>query len=201
MALKYTERMGISFDHFLQDVSNKRQDQWGGSVPNRARFGLDVARALVDSVGAERVGFRLSPWNTWQSMKMADPVPQFAYFVEQLKQLKLAYLHIIESRVINNVDCEKTEGINFLLDIWCRTSPVLVAGGYNAENVQVAMEEEYKNNDVAVVFGRHFLANPDLPFRLRHQLPLNGYDRSSFYTATQEKGYADYPFSTEFTNI
>ncbi|KAJ6191032.1 hypothetical protein N7519_001053 [Penicillium mononematosum] len=172
-----------------------------GSVPNRARFGLDVARVLVDAVGPERVGFRLSPWNTWQSMKMADPVPQFAYFVEQLKQLKLAYLHVIESRVINNVDCEKTEAINFLLDIWGRTSPVLVAGGYNAENVQVAMEEEYKNNDVAVVFGRHFLANPDLPFRLRHQLPLNGYDRSSFYTATQEKGYADYPFRTEFTKI
>lgn len=192
---------GYLVDQFLQDVSNERQDQWGGSVPNRARFGLDVARALVNAVGPERVGFRLSPWNTWQSMKMTDPVPQFAYFVEQLKQLKLAYLHVIESRVINNVDCEKTEGINFLLDIWGRTSPVLVAGGYNAENVQVAMEGEYKNNDVAVVFGRHFLANPDLPFRLRHRLPLNGYDRSSFYTATQEKGYADYPFSTEFMKI
>jgi NADPH2 dehydrogenase len=189
---------GYLVDQFLQDVSNQRRDQWGGNISNRARFGLEVARALVDAIGPEKVGFRLSPWNTWQGMKMADPVPQFTYFVEQLKSLKLAYLHIIESRVINNVDCERTEGINFLLDIWGRTSPVLVAGGYNPENVHAAIEEDYKNNNVAVVFGRHFLANPDLPFRIQYGLPLNRYDRSSFYTATQEVGYADYPFSAEF---
>lgn len=190
---------GYLVDQFLQDVTNQRSDQWGGSIPNRARFGLDIAKALVDAVGPERVGFRLSPWNTWQGMKMVDPVPQFAYFVEQLKDLKLAYLHVIESRVINNVDCEKGESIDFLLDIWRDTSPVLVAGGYNADNLEDAVKE-YKNNDVAVVFGRHFLANPDLPFRLRHRIPLNGYNRESFYSAMQENGYADYPFSSEFLN-
>lgn len=191
---------GYLVDQFLQDVSNRRVDQWGGNVPNRARFGLEVARAVVDAVGAERVGFRLSPWNTWQGMKMADPVPQFTFLVEQLNSLKLAYLHVIESRVINNVDCEKTESINFLLDIWGRTSPVLVAGGYDQDNVHAAIRDDYKENDVAVVFGRHFLANPDLPFRIQHQLPLNPYDRSSFYTATQEAGYTDYPFSAEFVS-
>jgi 2,4-dienoyl-CoA reductase-like NADH-dependent reductase (Old Yellow Enzyme family) len=189
---------GYLVDQFLQDVSNTRHDRWGGSISNRARFGLEVVRALVDAVGPEKVGFRLSPWNTWQGMKMDDPVPQFTYFVEQLKNFKIAYLHVVESRVINNVDCENTEGISFLLDIWGRTSPVLVAGGYNPDNVQV-IEEDYKDNDVAVVFGRHFLANPDLPFRLQHRLPLNRYDRSSFYTATEELGYTDYPFSAEFT--
>jgi 2,4-dienoyl-CoA reductase-like NADH-dependent reductase (Old Yellow Enzyme family) len=191
---------GYLVDQFLQDISNQRQDQWGGSVPNRARFGIEVAQALVDAIGAEKVGFRLSPWNTWQSMKMADPIPQFTYLVEHLKALKLAYLHVIESRVINNVDCEKAESINFLLDIWGKTSPVLVAGGYNPENVQAAFED-YKNNDVAVVFGRHFLANPDLPFRLQHQLALNSYDRSRFYAAQQAAGYADYPFSPEFEKV
>lgn len=189
---------GYLVDQFMQDVTNQRQDQWGGSVPNRARFGLEVAKALVDAVGAEKVGFRLSPWNTWQSMKMADPVPQFSYFVEQLKTLKLAYLHVVESRVINNIDCEKGESLKFLLDIWGKTSPVLVAGGYNPGNVEGAYGDEYKNNDVAVVFGRHFISNPDLPFRIQHQLPLTPYDRSSFYTATQAAGYGDYPFSAEF---
>lgn len=188
---------GYLVDQFLQDVSNQRTDGWGGNVPNRARFGLEVAKELVEAVGADRVGFRLSPWNTWQGMKMVDPVSQFGYLVERLKELKLAYLHLIESRVINNVDCEKTEGIDFLLDIWGKTSPVLVAGGYKPENVDAAFNE-YKGNDVAVVFGRHFLANPDLPFRLKHQLPLNRYDRDSFYAAMQEAGYADYPFSLEF---
>ncbi|KAJ5749185.1 uncharacterized protein N7511_010881 [Penicillium nucicola] len=188
---------GYLVDQFLQDISNQRRDQWGGSVKNRARFAVEVAETLVEAVGADRVGFRLSPWNTWQGMKMDDPVPQFAYLVERLKGLKLAYLHLIESRVINNIDCEKAEGIEFLLDIWGKTSPVLVAGGYKADNVDAAFEE-YQSNDVAVVFGRYFLANPDLPFRLKHQLPLNKYDRDSFYAAMQEAGYADYPFSAEF---
>ncbi|CAG8939545.1 unnamed protein product [Penicillium salamii] len=190
---------GYLVDQFLQDVSNQRQDQWGGSVPNRARFGLEVAKALVEAVGAEKVGFRISPWNTWQGMKMADPVPQFSYLVEQLKDLKLAYLHVVESRVINNVDCEKTESIKPFLDIWGKTSPVLVAGGYNPSNTAAAFEDEYKDNDIAVVFGRHFISNPDLPFRLKHQIPLTKYDRSTFYAAMSEDGYAEYPFSAEFT--
>jgi 2,4-dienoyl-CoA reductase-like NADH-dependent reductase (Old Yellow Enzyme family) len=191
---------GYLVDQFLQDVTNRRSDQWGGDVPNRARFAVEVARALVDAVGADRVGFRVSPWNTWQGMRMVDPVPQFTYLVEQLKELKLAYLHVIESRVINNVDTEKTEGIEFLLDIWGKTSPVLVAGGYNAENAEAAFEE-YKNNDIAVVFGRHFLANPDLPLRIQKGLPLNKYDRSTFYAAMSEEGYANYPFSPEFLEL
>ncbi|KAJ5988122.1 hypothetical protein N7481_003332 [Penicillium waksmanii] len=188
---------GYLVDQFLQDVSNQRNDRWGGNIPNRARFALEVTKALVEAVGSERVGFRTSPWNTWQGMKMADPAPQFAYLVEQLRELKLAYLHVIESRVINNVDCEKGESIAFLLDIWGRTAPVFVAGGYNADNFEDA-PREYENNDVAVVFGRHFLANPDLPFRLRYQIGLNRYNRDSFYSAMKEDGYADYPFSPEF---
>ena len=188
---------GYLVDQFLQDVTNKRNDRWGGNVANRARFGLEVAHALVDAVGAERVGFRVSPWNTWQGMKMADPVPQFSYFVEKLKEMNLGFLHVIESRVINNVDCEKTEGIDFLLKIWEKTSPVLVAGGYTPANAEEALAG-YKENDVAVVFGRHFLANPDLPFRIQRGLALNKYDRASFYSPMQEEGYADYPFSAEF---
>ncbi|KAL4814261.1 hypothetical protein BDW67DRAFT_192252 [Aspergillus spinulosporus] len=191
---------GYLVDQFLQDVTNKRTDSWGGSIPNRARFGLEVAWALVEAVGADRVGFRLSPWNTWQGMKMADPVPQFSYLAMKLKELKLAYLHVIESRVINNIDCDKTEGIEFLLEVWGKTSPVLVAGGYNPANAETAFAE-YKMNDIAVVFGRHFIANPDLPFRIREGLPLNKYDRDSFYAFMQAAGYTDYPFSKEFLGV
>ncbi|KAL4787732.1 hypothetical protein BJX76DRAFT_318201 [Aspergillus varians] len=191
---------GYLVDQFLQDGTNQRADRWGGSIPNRARFGVEVARALVEAIGAERVGFRVSPWNTWQGMGMSDPVPQFTYLVEQLKEMKLAYLHVVESRVVNNVDCEKTEGIEFLLRVWGRTSPVLVAGGYTPSNAEAAFEE-YGDNEVGVVFGRHFLANPDLPFRIRHGVPLNQYHRESFYSPMQEEGYADYPFSEEFLGV
>lgn len=187
---------GYLVDQFLQDVSNQRRDRWGGSIDNRARFGLEVARAVSDAIGPQKVGFRLSPWNTWQGMKMDNPVPQFSYFVEQLRGMKLAYLHLIESRVINNVDCEQGESNAVFLDIWGNTSPVLVAGGYNPENVEAALAE-YRGHTVGVVFGRHFLANPDLPLRIRDGLPLNAYRRESFYTPMQEEGYLDYPFSSQ----
>jgi 2,4-dienoyl-CoA reductase-like NADH-dependent reductase (Old Yellow Enzyme family) len=185
---------GYLVDQFIQDVSNCRNDQWGGDIPNRARFALEVARTVADAIGAERVGFRLSPWNTWQGMRMMDTIPQFTYLVENLRPLGLAYLHIIESRVIKNVDCEKQGSIKFLLDVWSKSSPVLVAGGYSPGNVETAIQRDYRDHEVAVVFGRHFLANPDLPFRIRHQVPLNQYHRESFYTAMQEYGYTDYPF-------
>ncbi|KAJ5113847.1 hypothetical protein N7456_002381 [Penicillium angulare] len=189
---------GYLVDQFIQDVSNHRRDRWGGSIENRARYGIEVSRAIVDAIGSDRVGFRISPWNTWQGMKMQEPIPQFSYLLEELKRLSLAYLHVIESRVVNNVDCEKKEGIEFALNIWGKTSPVLVAGGYTPENSLSAIDDEYVQNDVLIVFGRSFLANPDLPHRIQYKLPLNKYDRASFYTPQQSEGYLDYPFSDDF---
>ncbi|KAF7555449.1 hypothetical protein G7Z17_g2166 [Cylindrodendrum hubeiense] len=187
---------GYLVDQFLQDTCNRRKDDWGGSVENRAEFALRVAAAVVDAIGADRVGFRISPWSTFQGMKMADAEPQFVYLVSKLKDMKLAYLHIIESRVMNNIDVEKVEGIEFLLDIWRGTSPILVAGGFSPDSARKAVDEEYQQyGDVAVVFGRHFIANPDLPLRVKNGLPLNKYDRSTFYTPMSETGYLDYPFS------
>ncbi|KAK6215135.1 nadh:flavin oxidoreductase nadh oxidase [Colletotrichum tabaci] len=189
---------GYLVDQFLQDTCNKRTDQWGGSVENRARFGVDVAAALVDAVGADRVGFRISPYSNFQGMRMEDPVPQFSALARRLRELGLAYLHVIESRVNNWEDIEKVEGIEFLLEIWDNVSPVLVAGGFTPELAQKAVDEEYAKWDVAVVFGRHFLANPDLPFRIKHGLPLNKYDRNTFYTPSIPQGYIDYPFHPDF---
>ncbi|KAL2825787.1 hypothetical protein BDW59DRAFT_161458 [Aspergillus cavernicola] len=189
---------GYLIDQFLQDVTNHRRDGWGGSVEKRARFGVEVLKSMVDAVGAERVGVRLSPWNTWQGMKMEDPVPQFAYLIRELRGMKPAYLHLVESRVINNVDTEKVEGLEPFLEAWGTEAPILVAGGYNAENTREAVDVEYRKYNVAVAFGRHFLANPDLPFRLQTKLSLNKYDRASFYTPLLEAGYLDYPFSPEF---
>ncbi|KAH8809198.1 NADH:flavin oxidoreductase/NADH oxidase [Xylogone sp. PMI_703] len=189
---------GYLVDQFLQDNCNKRCDSWGGSVANRAKFALEIAAALVEAIGKDKVGFRISPFSLFQGMRMKDPIPQFAYLVEQLKLLQLAYLHIIESRVNNFVDVEKTDSIEFFLEIWGNTSPVFVAGGYTPENAATAVDDEYKNYDVAVVFGRHFLANPDLPYRIKHGLPLNKYDRASFYTPLLPVGYTDYPFYSDF---
>jgi len=189
---------GYLIDQFLQDVSNQRTDQWGGSIENRARFGLEVSKAVVEAIGAEKVGIRMSPFSEFQGMKMKDPVPQFSYYTQQLKKLNLAYIHVVESRIIGNTDIEATDKVNFLVDIWNNQSPVLIAGGFTQESAYETADKEYKNNDVAIVFGRYFISNPDLVFRVKNRIPFTAYDRSKFYNAKEVDGYTTWAFSKEF---
>ncbi|KAG9188363.1 NADPH2 dehydrogenase [Alternaria panax] len=190
---------GYLVDQFLQDTCNQRRhDTWGGSVENRSRFGIEVAKAVSAAIGSDRVGFRLSPWSSFQGMLMSDPIPTFSYLAAQLKELQLGYLHIIESRVNNNVDCESTKSVDFLLDVWNNVTPVLIAGGNTPDNAFEAADERYGALDIVFVFGRHFLSNPDLPYRLRNGVELNKYDRRTFYTPESPQGYIDYPFSKGF---
>jgi len=189
---------GYLIDQFTQDTCNKRTDAWGGSVEKRARFGLEVAKAVVGAIGAEKTGIRLSPYSSFQGMKMADPVPQFSYLAKGLKELKLAYLHVVESRVDGNADVESTDKVDFLIDIWGKTSPVLVAGGFRPASAKRAVDEEYADHDIAIVFGRYFISNPDLPFRIQKGIELTPYNRDTFYKAKSTDGYTDYPFSKEW---
>ncbi|KAF2139790.1 uncharacterized protein K452DRAFT_352149 [Aplosporella prunicola CBS 121167] len=189
---------GYLVDQFTQDNCNKRSDRWGGSVENRARFAIETAKAVAEAVGAERLGMRLSPWSVFQGMKMKDPLPQFSYLIKELKKLKLGHLHVVESRVTNSEDIEKVEGIEFALDIWDNQSPVFVAGGFKPDSAKKAVDEEYKDKNIAVVFGRYFISTPDLVFRIQNGISPNQYDRSTFYLPMAEQGYLDYPFSEEF---
>ena len=192
---------GYLIDQFTQDNCNKRQDAWGGSVEKRSRFAVEVAKAVVEAIGAEKTGIRLSPFSSFQGMKMEDPVPQFTDLTLKLKELQLAYLHVVESRVSGNADIESTDKINFMVDIWTQgsgTTPVLIAGGFKADSAKRAVNEEYVDKDVGVVFGRLFISNPDLVYRLKEGLELEKYDRGTFYNPKSEKGYTDYPFSSEF---
>lgn len=86
-------------DQFLQDTCNQRLDKWGGYIENRARFAIEVATAVANATGANKVGYRISPWSTFQGIRIVDPIPQFSYLVEKLRDLKLGYLHVVESRV------------------------------------------------------------------------------------------------------
>jgi len=189
---------GYLVDQFLQDVSNKRTDAWGGSIEKRARFGLEVTKAVVEAIGAERTGIRMSPYSPFQGMKMKDPEPQFSYYTEQLKKFKLAYIHVVESRIRGNADIEATEKINFIADIWGTTSPVFIAGGFRQDSAKKEVDEEYKDRDVAIVFGRYFISNPDLVFRVKEGIPFTQYDRDTFYNKTEVRGYTDWPFSKEW---
>ncbi|KAH8780878.1 NADPH dehydrogenase [Diaporthe sp. PMI_573] len=189
---------GYLVDQFIQDVSNQRTDRWGGSIENRARFALEIAKAVTEAVGSDRTGIRLSPFSDFQSMRMADPEPQFSYLVRELKKYKLAYIHLVETRVSGSTDIETTDKINFLVDIWDNQSPVLLAGGFRSASAVAAVDEQYPNRDVVVVFGRYFISNPDLVFRLQKGIELASYDRGTFYNPGEPDGYITYPFSKEY---
>ncbi len=129
---------------------------------------------------------------------MKEPVPQFSDVISKAKSLGLGYIHLIEPRVSNNVDLEHSviETLDFAINLW--DGPILLAGGYNPDNAKQTIDDKYPNKDIMVMFGRHFVSNPDLVFRIKKSLALNHYDRSTFYTAKNPVGYLDYPFSTEF---
>ncbi|KAJ4490725.1 NADH:flavin oxidoreductase/NADH oxidase [Lentinula aciculospora] len=192
---------GYLIDQFLQDVSNRRSDDYGGSVENRCRFTLEVTKAVVDAVGEERTGMRIGPWVPFQGMGMVDPIPTFTYLVSHLKVLypKFAYLHVIEPGVSAGSYVETSPSIsnNFIRNIWL-PRPLITAGKYTRDTAIKVAEEAVATRGELIAFGKVFLANPDLPTRLRNNLPLNDYDKATFYIPgdTSGKGYTDYSFYT-----
>jgi NADPH2 dehydrogenase len=116
--------------------------------------------------------------------------------MKRLDAFKLAYLHLVEARVAGNADTESADTLNSLLPHYT-SSPVLIAGGFKADEARKLMED-HKDRDVVVVFGRYFISTPDLVFRLQKGIEFTPYDRDSFYIPKSEKGYTDYPFSEEW---
>lgn len=183
---------GYLLDQFLQDGSNKRTDNYGGSIENRARLLLEVVDSAIEVFGKGRVGVRLSPYGTFNDMSDSNPIALFSYVLEQLNAKQIAYVHVIEPRATS------AGGNDAVLDNAPSTAELfknkfsgvfISAGGYNAENAKEAVE---KGQADAVAFGRLYIANPDLAERLQQNAPLNKYDRNTFYGGT-EKGYTDYP--------
>jgi len=178
---------GYLIDQFLRDGSNRRIDRYGGSVANRARFLLEVTEALVGVAGAERVGVHLSPTNPFNDMMDSHPAAVFGYAAEQLAAFKLAYLHIVEpgdgDRLANG---ERPDG-KFFRARWPR--PLILNRGYDLVRANAAIADGTAD---LVSFATLYLANPDLPERLRRGGPFNAPDRATFYGGG-ERGYTDYP--------
>lgn len=186
---------GYLLDQFLQDTSNVRGDEYGGSVENRSRLLFEILKATGEAVGPERVGLRLSPWSRFQGMGMEDPIPQFEDVIGKAGRLGLAYLHLVEPRVSGAEDQASSETLDFAYKLW--NGPLLVAGGHDVSSAK-RLVEEYAEKDIVVTFGRHFIANPDLVYRAKKDLPLGKYERNSFYVRNSAEGYVDYPFSAEY---
>lgn len=189
---------GYLVDQFTQDTCNQRNDAWGGSIEKRAKFGIEVAKAVAGAIGPEKTSFRISPWCRHHGMGMDNPVPQFVHLLQELQKLKLAYLHIIEARVSGNEDSHFTESIDVFVEAWNNTSPLIVAGGYTAESAKQAVDGKYHDRDILIAFGRQFISNPDLPFRIKQGLPFTKYNRDTFYEVLSTNGYTDYDFDVSF---
>lgn len=186
---------GYLFDQFLQDGSNKRTDAYGGSFENRARFLMEATRAVISVWGSNKVAVRLGPSGSFGDMSDSDPLGLFTYVASELAKLDLAWLHLIEPRIVGNVEDESRDQSPVATQTIRRhyAGTIIAAGGFKRDSAEAIIAA---GDADLVAFGRDFIANPDLPERLRRNLPLNAYDRPTFFGGT-EIGYTDYPFHAE----
>lgn len=184
---------GYLLDQFLKTGANQRQDDYGGSIKNRARLLLEVTRAVVEAVGGGKVGIRLSPVTPANDIHDDAPQALFEYVLRQLGHLNLAYIHIVEGATGGPRELPDRP-----FDYDALKAAYRAAGGKGAWMLNNAYTRELAEQAVAsgradvVAFGKAFIANPDLVERLRQNAPLNAWDQSTFYGGGAQ-GYTDYP--------
>jgi NADPH2 dehydrogenase len=191
---------GYLIDQFIHDSTNQREDGWGGSIEKRARFALEVTKAVANAIGPERTAIRLSPYQKNLRMICGDPVPQFTYLAEKLGELKLAYVHLVRSSSTVEPGTVVYD-LDFFLKAYRNATPIILTGSWNGISALDALETKYKDFDIIAGFGRPYISNPDLPFRIREGIPFSYWDRSTMYLPDTPKGYIDYPYHWKFLRI
>lgn len=175
---------GYLLDEFLRDGANKRRGPYGGPLENRARLMLEVLDAVIGVWGADRVGLRISPLNSYNSMIDSDPVAVTTYIAQQCSTRGIAYLHMMRA------DFFQAQQGDVITPARQHFQGVLISNmGYTADEAEQAITEGKLD---AVAFGTSFLANPDLPARIAVKAPLNAPNAARFYSPGPE-GYTDYP--------
>jgi 2,4-dienoyl-CoA reductase-like NADH-dependent reductase (Old Yellow Enzyme family) len=171
---------GYLIDQFLQDGSNRRTDDYGGSVDNRARLALEVTDAAIAVWGADRVGYHLAPRGGSHGVSDSDPATTFGYLARELGRRKIAFLCAREAYDEQRLGPKLKQAFG----------GVYIANqNFTAESARQAIEDGEAD---AVAFGKLFIANPDLPQRFRRGAPLNPPDAATFYGG-DARGYTDYP--------
>lgn len=174
---------GYLIDQFLRDGSNKRSGPYGGSLANRAKFLMDVLSEVIGVWGADRVGLRLSPLNSYNSMVDSDPIGLTQYLARELSPMKMAYLHLMRADFfgVQTGPVIETARNNY--------DGVIIGNmGYTPEEASAAVAQGLVQ---AVAFGHHYISNPNLVDKIRNGEPLVEPDQSTYYTH-DSKGYTDY---------
>ncbi|MCO5609771.1 hypothetical protein L7F22_064003 [Adiantum nelumboides] len=184
---------GYLLDQFMKDSINNRVDKYGGSLENRCRFPLEVVEAISKEIGPERVGIRLSPFGEHSESADSNPEALAVYMATALSKFNILYAHYIEPRVKGNfVEVQTHDTLASARKAF--RGAFMVAGGHTRESGNEVIQSGAAD---LVVYGRWFLANPDLPRRFQLNAPLNKYIRETFYSQDSVKGYTDYPFLEE----
>lgn len=188
---------GYLIDQFLRSGSNHRTDRYGGSLENRLRFLREVTEAVTGEWDADRVGVRFSPLSPFNDMHDDNPAETFAAAAGVANDFGLAYTHHVEPAEPKPPVAEEGEAATVVSGMReAFDGAVVVNGNYDVETATDALERGYAD---LIAFGRAFLANPDLPRRLREGLPINVPDEDTFYQGG-ETGYVDYPTWEELQN-
>jgi len=179
---------GYLIDQFLRDGTNQRTDDYGETVENRTRFLLEVVDSVTSVWGSDRVGVRVSPVNSFNDISDSAPQATFNHVAKALSGRALAYLHVVEAIIGETLSFDQSFDFTQVKKAFRGT--YIANGGYTRERAEKALSEDRAD---LVAFGALYLANPDLPERLRRDGPLNQPNPDTFYGGGAE-GYTDYPF-------
>jgi N-ethylmaleimide reductase len=183
---------GYLLDQFIETGTNRRTDAYGGLVENRARLLFEVAEALMPIWGPDRIGVRISPLGKLNDIHDDNPEATFGCIAERLSDYGLAYLHIVNPAMDQMQSGQQPEPRALGMAEMIRKKykgTLIVAGGFQADTAEQWLQEGRAD---LIAFGRKFIANPDLPERLRAGGPFNVDDPTTYYGGG-EKGYTDYP--------
>ncbi len=187
---------GYLIDQFIKDGTNKRDDQYGGSIENRNRFALEVVEAVSNAIGEEKTGIRFSPVGNNYGISDSNPKEVFSYLLKQLNNFDLAYVHLMEPMGdISDLPNYPQKVTEFFRPFYNGT--LITNAGFDQKSGNKAIESGTAD---LVAYGQLFLANPDLPERFAAHAGLNEPDPDTFYGG-DEKGYTDYPFMDESEKV
>jgi len=179
---------GYLLEQFLSPISNIRQDYYGGSIENRCRFILDIVTSLIESIGKEKIGIRLSPYGVASDMPHYPEIDAtYKYLSEQLNNLDIAYIHLVDHSAMGAptvpIEIKKLIRNNF-------KNILILAGGYDKERAESDIQSGLCD---LVAFGRPFINNPDLVERMKNNWALSQDLKMDLFYTADEKGYTDYP--------
>ncbi|MFT5167575.1 MAG: N-ethylmaleimide reductase [Saprospiraceae bacterium] len=182
---------GYLIDQFINTASNQRIDNYGGSTDNRSRFTIEVAQKVVAAIGSERTGIRLSPYGAFNDMIAFEGIDEtFEYLAGALGEIGLVYIHLVDHSAMGAPQVPGSIKSKIKAAFG---GTIITSGGFDKEKAETALQE---GEGELVAFGRPFLANPDLVYRMKNDIALNDPDFATFYTPG-EKGYTDYPVAQE----